>query len=104
MFYEPWGDQSHDKFSAMVRTTRTKSGEWQYDYTVFDQWVKLCEECGISEQINCFSMVPWDMSFRYYDEAQGKEVDLKTTTSSAEYKALWTAFLKSFAAHLKQQG
>lgn len=104
LFYEPWGDQSHDKFSAMVRTTRTKSGEWQYDYTVFDQWVKLCEECGISEQINCFSMVPWDMSFRYYDEAQGKEVDLKTTTSSAEYKALWTVFLKSFAAHLKQQG
>lgn len=104
LFYEPWGDQSHDKFSAMVRTTRTKNGEWQYDYTVFDQWVKLCEECGISEQINCFSMVPWDMSFRYYDEAQGKEVDLKTTTSSAEYKALWTAFLKSFAAHLKQQG
>lgn len=104
LFYEPWGDQSHDKFSAMVRTTRTKDGEWQYDYTVFDQWVKLCEECGISEQINCFSMVPWDMSFRYYDEAQGKEVDLKTTTSSAEYKALWTAFLKSFAAHLKQQG
>ncbi|MBL6467294.1 MAG: DUF4091 domain-containing protein [Prevotellamassilia sp.] len=104
LFYEPWGDQSHDKFSAMVRTTRTKSGEWQYDYTVFDQWVKLCEECGISEQINCFSMVPWDMSFRYYDEAQGKDVDLKTTTSSAEYKALWTAFLKSFAAHLKQQG
>ena len=49
-------------------------------------------------------MVPWDMSFRYYDEAQGKEVDLKTTTSSAEYKALWTVFLKSFAAHLKQQG
>lgn len=104
LFYEPWGDQSHDKFSAMVRTTRTKNGEWQYDYTVFDQWVKLCEECGISEQINCFSMVPWDMSFRYYDEVQGKEVDLKTTTSSAEYKALWTAFLKSFAAHLKQQG
>lgn len=104
LFYEPWGDQSHDKFSAMVRTTRTKNGEWQYDYTVFDQWVKLCEECGISEQINCFSMVPWDMSFRYYDEAQGKEVDLKTTTSSAEYKALWTAFLKNFAAHLKQQG
>lgn len=104
LFYEPWGDQSHDKFSAMVRTTRTKNGEWQYDYTVFDQWVKLCEECGISEQINCFSMVPWDMSFRYYDEAQGKDVDLKTATSSAEYKALWTAFLKSFAAHLKQQG
>ena len=61
-------------------------------------------ECGISKQISCYSMVPWDMSFRYYDEAQGREVDLKTTTSSAEYKELWTAFLRAFAAHLKEKG
>ena len=100
----PAEQKFHVDFWQQPYAVSRYNGEWQYDYTVFDQWVKLCEECGISEQINCFSMVPWDMSFRYYDEAQGKEVDLKTTTSSAEYKALWTAFLKSFAAHLKQQG
>lgn len=49
-------------------------------------------------------MVPWDMSFRYYDEAQQKNIDLKTTTKSNEYKELWTSFLQSFSAHLKAKG
>ena len=104
LFYEPWGDQSYDKFDPMVRTTRKADGTWSYDYSVFDRYVELCMECGISKQISCYSMVPWDMSFRYSDEAQGREVDLKTTTSSAEYKELWTAFLRAFAAHLKEKG
>lgn len=104
LFYEPWGDQSNDKFDAMIKTTKGRDGQWHYDYTVFDRWVALCAECGIDEQINCFSMVPWDMTFRYYDEATGKDVDLKTTTSSKEYKELWSNFLKSFATHLKQKG
>lgn len=104
LFYEPWGDQSHDKFDAMIKTIKGRDGKWRYDYSVFDQWVELCQECGISEQINCFSMVPWDMTFRYYDEAQGKDVDLKTQTSSEEYKELWTAFLQNFAEHLKSKG
>ena len=104
LFYEPWGDQSHDKFSPMIQTTKKRNGKWAYDYTIFDRWVEFMASCGISKQIDCFSMVPWDMTFRYYDEAQGKDVDLKTTTSSAEYKALWTSFLKSFAAHLKKKG
>ncbi len=104
LFYEPWGDQSHDKFDAMVSTTRTKLGEWRYDYSVFDHWITLCQECGIDEQINCFSMVPWDMTFRYYDEAQGHNVDLKTSTSSKEYEELWTNFLQNFAQHLKEKG
>lgn len=104
LFYEPWGDQSHDKFDPMIRTTRRADGSWTYDYTVFDRWVRLCEECGIGRQINCFSMVPWDMSFRYFDEAQGREVNLRTQTSSPEYRELWTAFLKDFAAHLRQRG
>ena len=49
-------------------------------------------------------MVPWDMTFRYYDEAQRQDVELKTTTSAAEYKELWTSFLTSFAAHLREKG
>ena len=104
LFYEPWGDQSHDKFSAMVQTTKKANGTWAYDYTVFDRWVTFMEECGISKQIDCFSMVPWDMTFRYYDEATGRDKDLKTNTSAAEYKELWTSFLASFASHLKEKG
>ncbi|MBR6494661.1 MAG: DUF4091 domain-containing protein, partial [Prevotella sp.] len=104
LFYEPWGDQSHDKFSPMIQTTKKRDGSWTYDYTIFDRWVEFMASCGIDKQIDCYSMIPWDMTFRYFDEAKGKDVDLKTTTSSAEYKALWKAFLTSFAAHLKEKG
>ncbi|MBR1733379.1 MAG: DUF4091 domain-containing protein [Alloprevotella sp.] len=104
LFYEPWGDQSHDKFSPMVQTTKRADGTWAYDYAIFDRWVEFMASCGISKQIDCFSMVPWDMTFRYYDEAAGRDVDLKTTTSAADYKALWTSFLQSFAAHLREKG
>jgi len=104
MFYEPWGVQTHDKFSPMVKTTRRADGSWAYDYAIFDKYVELCAEYGIREQINCYSMVPWDMKFRYYDEALGAQVDLCTSTSTAEYRELWTQFLRSFKRHLQQKG
>lgn len=104
LFYEPWGDQSYDKFDPMIKTTKKSDGSWAYDYSVFDHYVELCDSVGINGQINCYSMVPWDMTFNYFDEAQGREVSLKTTTSSTEYSDLWTPFLKAFAAHLKEKG
>lgn len=104
MFYEPWGDQSHDKFSAMVQTTRKADGTWSYDYTIFDKYVELCAEYGITEQINCYSMVPWDMTFRYYDEEFGREMDVKTSTSSNDYREIWNNFLDAFKAHLQEKG
>ncbi|MCR5131323.1 MAG: DUF4091 domain-containing protein [Prevotella sp.] len=104
LFYEPWGEQSNDKFDAMIKTTREKDGSWSYDYTVFDHWVELCDSCGLGPQINCFSMVPWDMSFRYFDAFSQQYIDLKTTTNSEEYRELWSNFLKAFAQHLKAKG
>ena len=104
LFYEPWGTQSYDKFDPMIKTTKKRDGSWDYDYSIFDRWVELMASCGIDKQIDCFTMVPWDMTFRYYDEAQGKEVALKTTTTADEYKELWTAFLVSFAEHLREKG
>ncbi len=104
MFYEPWGDQSHDKFDPMIETTLKSNGTWSYDYTIFDKYVNLCAEYGIDKQINCFSMVPWDMSFRYYDEASGTYQNITTTTSTTQYSTLWTNFLTSFKAHLESKG
>ena len=104
LFYEPWGEQSNDKFQPMVETVKKADGTWEYRYGVFDEWVELMAGCGIDSQINCFSMVPWDMSFRYWDERTSSYKFLKTTTSAAEYKELWTSFLKAFAEHLREKG
>ena len=104
LFYEPWGEQTHDLFDPMVQTTKKSDGTWEYDYTVFDRYVELCAEYGITKQINCFSMLPWDMSFRYFDEASNSYKALTTTYSSTEYRELWTSFLTAFKAHLQQKG
>ena len=104
LFYEPWGEQTHDLFDPMVQTTKKSDGTWEYDYTVFDKYVELCAEYGINKQINCFSMLPWDMSFRYFDEASNSYKTLTTTYSSTEYRELWTGFLTAFKAHLQQKG
>lgn len=104
LFYEPWGAQSNDKFEPMVKTMKKIDGTWTYDYTIFDQWISFLDSCGINGQINCFSMVPWDMQFRYWDESSQKYAFLKTSTSSSDYTALWTDFLRHFASHLKAKG
>lgn len=104
LFYEPWGDQSNDKFEPMVETTRNADGSWSYDYSVFDRWVDYMASHGIDQEIECFSMIPWDMNFRYINAADGGYETLHTTADSPEYEALWTAFLKSFAKHLKEKG
>lgn len=103
MFYEPWGDQSNDKFQAMIKTTQTGNNSYTYDYTIFDKWVELNMECGITDEIHCFSMIPWDNSFVYYD-ANGNQKTLKANTGTTVYNNFWSAFLKAFAAHLTEKG
>ena len=104
LFYEPWGEQSNDPHGAMVKTVRLSDGSWQYDYTVFDRWVEFAAGCGITGEINCYSMIPWNKTFRYYDEALRRDTDLVCEVGSPEYEALWTPFLKAFAKHLRTKG
>ncbi len=104
LFYEPWGEQSNDKFEPMVETVRKKDGSWSYDYTVMDRYVEFMADHGVDAGISCFTMIPWDMQFRYFDETTGKYEFLKTKTSAPEYEALWTDFLQNLAAHLKSKG
>lgn len=104
LFYEPWGEQSHDKFLPMVDTRLTKKGEWKYDYTVLDKYVEFMGDNGVSGDIECFTMIPWDMEFRYYDEASKGYKTLKTTSDSKEYADLWKHFLQSLQSHMVDKG
>ena len=104
LFYEPWGEQTHDKFSPMIQTTKKSDGTWTFDYTNFDKYVELCAEYGITDQINCYSMVTWDMSFRYFDEASSSYIDWALTVGSTDYNNLWNAYLQAFRTHLEVKG
>ena len=69
IMHKPWNGQTYDYFESMVTWIKKADGTWMFDYTVFDKWVEFMMEMGIRKQINCYSMVPWKLSFRYFDQA-----------------------------------
>ncbi|MGL4520636.1 MAG: glycoside hydrolase domain-containing protein [Phocaeicola sp.] len=104
IMHKPWGGQTEDPFESMVNWTRKLDGSWSFEYDVFDRWVEFMMECGIDQQINCYSMIPWALSFQYFDQASNRLQALKVKPSDPEYHEVWTAMLHSFVKHLKAKG
>ena len=104
IMHKPWNGQTYDYFESMVTWIKKADGTWMFDYTVFDKWVEFMMEMGIRKQINCYSMVPWKLSFRYFDQATNSLQSVSTQPGEAVYEDMWLAMLRSFAAHLKQKG
>lgn len=101
---KPWNGQTEDPFGPMIQWTKKKDGSWSYDYSIFDRWIPFAESCGVSEQINCYSMVPWRLSFSYFDEASGSMTELAASPGEKAYEEFWVTFLKDFSAHLREKG
>lgn len=100
----PWNGQTEDAFESMVLRVRRTDGTWAYDYTVFDRWVEWMMEMGVSRQINCYTLVPWNLQFDYIDQATGAEKHIKAEPGTEAYEQYWLPFLRDFAAHLRQKG
>ena len=100
----PWNGQTEDAFGSMVTNIRRIDGTWLYDYTVFDRWVEFMFSLGIDRQINCYSMIPWALSFDYYDQAASSNVTFQAAPGSPEYNEYWGSFIADFARHLKSKG
>lgn len=102
---EAWGRVTFDWYPTMIVWKKHADGSWSYDYTLFDQWVTfMMNDVGITGQIDCYSMVPWHLKFRYFDEAASKFIDAHLKPGTPEYDAFWGSFLKDFVAHLKTKG
>ncbi len=103
---EAWNEQTYDRFRGMVDITKQADGQYTFDFTKFDTWVTFMrEEMGLKNAtINCYTMIPWTLTFPYFDVAQGKRVAPKMEPSSAEYEALWGAYLTAFVKHLQEKG
>ena len=104
LLHAPWGGQTHDKFESMVMRVKKLDGTWIFDYAVFDKWVEYMMGLGIDQQINCYSLIPWKLSFQYFDQASNTLKYLDTQVGTPEFNAYWLDFLKDFAAHLKKKG
>lgn len=100
----PWNSQTYDPFESMIGKYKALDGSWSYDYTVFDQWIEFMMSCGIDEQIDCYTLVPWGYKFDYYDVASHSIREIACEPGTADYEDLILPFLKDFAAHLKAKG
>lgn len=104
IMHKPWGGQTEDFFESMVTWRKNIDGSWHFDFDVFDCWVDFMMSCGIDQQINCYSMIPWSLSFKYFDQATNSFKTIEATPSDSIYAEVWTEMLKQFAAHLKAKG
>ncbi len=101
---EPWGHQTYDDYPGLIKWTKKTNGKWEYDYSLFDKYIEFVMSCGIREKINCYSMVPWKIAFKYYDESLKKDTIFTGAIGTPGYNEFWKTMLVDFTAHLKKKG
>ena len=101
---KPWNGQTFDPFESMVGKTKELDGTWRYDYTVFDRWVEFMMSCGITQQIDCYTLVPWHYRFDYYDRATNNVQYLDCKPDQKAYHDFIVPFLKDLSRHLREKG
>lgn len=104
MIHDPWRGQTYDIYKSMIKWIKKKDGAWAYDYRIFDEWVSFMQSLGINKLINCYTMVPWNNKFYYFDEALQRDTLLIAKTGTPEYEAHWRPMLTDLVRHLKQKG
>lgn len=98
---DPWNNQCYDAYADMILWTKNENGTWQYDYTVFDKWVRFMMDLGINKMINCYSILTWNNQLHYKDAKSGEMITVEPKAESKEYIELWTNFLADFRKHLE---
>lgn len=102
---QPWGlDHVHFDDPSLIKWTKKKDGQWEYDFSLFEKYVSFIMSCGITQRINCYTMITWDLGFIYYDEASGKNKTDTLKPGSAEYTQFWEPMLVQFTRFLKSKG
>ena len=105
IMHKPWNGQTEDHFDSMITRTKHIDGSWTYGYAVFDKYIDfMVNDVGINRLIACYTMIPWDLSFDYYDEATNSIQFVKAKPGDKAYAEYWGAFLKDFSRHLRQKG
>ena len=102
--HSPWSDNSFMIEGGMIEWIKQKNGTWKFDYTIFDEYVKLCMECGIDRAITIYTAIPWGNRFRYLDEATGNYVHESWEPEGDAFVSNWNAFLTDLRTHLEYKG
>lgn len=102
--HRPWGRRDYDDYHSMVEHVRQADGSWTFDYTKFDRYVEFAMDCGITGQINCYSLLTWSSRLYYTDAATGDEKFMSGDPTGPEFAEYWAPFLEDFERHLAAKG
>ena len=99
----PWNRQCYDGYHSMIGRVKKADGKWEFDYSLFDEYVAFGRKCGLGPDIACYTMCPWGYRVTWKD-ADGKERREKFLPGTPEFEGYWGPFLVDFASHLKEKG
>jgi hypothetical protein len=102
--HSPWSDNSYSIEETMIEWIKEKNGSWKFDYNIFDQYVQLAMETGVSKAITIYTPVPWGNRFRYLDESTGNYLYEVWPPDKPEFKKVWFIFLSDLRSHLQKKG
>lgn len=102
--HSPWQDSSYMIEGGMIDWIKQKDASWRFDYRIFDDYVSLAMEAGISKAITVYTPLPWANRFRYLDERTGNIVEESWPPKSDAFKSAWRAFLDDLKQHLERKG
>jgi hypothetical protein len=100
----PWSDNSYYNEGGMITWIKRADNSWKFDYTVFDEYVRLAMSVGIDKAITVYTPVPGGYRFNYTDEKTGNNIIVSWPPGSKEFKTYWNIFLTDLKKHLEQRG
>ena len=90
---------------SMIQWTLKRDGAWDYDYSVFDDYVRRLAAWGLDQQISAFSPVGWNEGdIPYWDEANQRQATFSDKVGSSAWNERWRHFLTDFRAYLMEKG
>ncbi len=93
-------------YKSMVLWSKTKTGDWDFDFSIFNKYVSTANKAGITRAIHAFSMTPFhsDQIIYYLDQADNEQKKLTLKVGDKAYREAWGAFLHHFKLNLIHQG
>jgi hypothetical protein len=100
--------QTYIGYPTMVNWLRDASGNWSFDYSLFDRFVETCFRHNIDRRIDAFSLTPFDHKGGWKIQFSHKENNRADTLffdhPDDQFKKIWKIFLQDFENHLSQKG
>jgi hypothetical protein len=104
VFWDLYNTRIRPLDEMMIQVKKSGSGTFSYDYSVFDKYVEMAHEKGITGQISVHNLFPWNGFLFYYDEVTSTVQSVQTQPGTPEYQSFWKPFLLDFSKHLTEKG